>query len=555
MSSRKKEKNTKTKKDDPKVTKYYNATKDKIMNEIQELLTDQEMIKKQLIEQNNDYYILEIIFPKEITLTKNNIKFLLYINKEYPKIEPELYCLTIFSHPHLCDGRNLINNAINGDWSNNQFPLEIIINKIPKFIIKYNELKDNNNIVGKFSLNKYYTINFLRNLPIFFHVISNENKIITISDISLCLYDLDKNLGFCKLSFFLDIKDLIEIKINSNENKISLKYKYSPNNKTKKLNINTSFYETINAILKEKMKLYQKKIGKLPEIDINTVEKEIEEKEKELKENEKNYNLERNLYLMSLYQKAVEYYSAVNNPKFIEITHKIHKILENTKLNNDSFEKKNEIKNDRDLNSDINKKYISQDKSIDNNINSKEKQKDYSNNSGEKMKNQIEIKKKEEIEKDILKKEENKNNEVKKDEAKQQEIKIEINKIQEIKIEENKEEENKKAEFSTDINIKKDEVKKDNAIKDVVKKDEIQKIEIKKADKKKEDDNKDKIKSESDNENKDKIIVDNKIINKDNKGDKNKEEALRLKIDEGQLGTLDVGDDEEEEEEEEEDEK
>ena len=478
------------------------------------------MIKKKIIEQNNDYYILEIIFPKEITLTKDDIKFLLYINKEYPKIEPELYCLTVFSNPHLCDGRNLINNIINGEWSNNQLPIEIIINKIPKFIIKYNEHKDNNNIVGKFSLNKYYQINFLRNLPIFFHVISNENKIITISDISLCLYDLDKNLGFCKLSFFVDIKDLIEIKINSNENKINLKYKNSLNNKTKKININTSFYETINTILKEKMQIYQKKTGKLPDIDINNVEKEIEEREKELKNKENNYNLEKHLYLMSLYQKAVEYYSAVNNPKFIEITHKIHNLLQNIKLSSDSNEKKDEIKKD----------ILNRDKT-NNNINKKEDKKENSTNLINNLKDKIEKTndKKEENKKEENKKDENKKEEIQKDEVKKNE-----DQKKEIEKPDNKKENDKK-----DKKLEKSEkVEKKN--------------EEKKENKEIENDNiKDKKKEEKDNKiiNKEnKTETTNNLIN-ENKDNKNKEEALRLKIDEGQLGTLDVGDDEEEEEE------
>ena len=520
MNSPKKEQNSEPQNDDPKTTKYYNVTNDKIMNEIQELLTDQEMIKKKFIEQNNDYYILEIIFPKQITLTKDDIKFLLYINKEYPKIEPELYCLTVFSNPHLCDGRNLINNIINGEWSNNQLPIEIIINKIPKFIIKYNEHKDNNKLVGKLILNKYYQINFLRNLPIFFHIISNENKIITISDISLCLYDLDKNVGFCKLSFFVDIKDLIEIKINSNENKINLKYKNSLNNKTKKININTSFYETINTILKEKMQIYQKKTGKLPDIDINNVEKEIEEREKELKNKENNYNLEKHLYLMSLYQKAVEYYSAVNNPKFIEITHKIHNLLQNIKLSSDSNEKKDEIKKD----------ILNRDKT-NNNINKKEDKKENSTNLINNLKDKIEKTndKKEENKKEENKKDENKKEEIQKDEVKKNE-----DQKKEIEKPDNKKENDKK-----DKKLEKSEkVEKKN--------------EEKKENKEIENDNiKDKKKEEKDNKiiNKEnKTETTNNLIN-ENKDNKNKEEALRLKIDEGQLGTLDVGDDEEEEEE------
>ena len=62
------------------------------------------------------------------------------INKDYPNKDPELYCLTVFSHPHLCDGRNLLNEIINGEWNKKKLPLETLINKIPNFIIKYNEL-------------------------------------------------------------------------------------------------------------------------------------------------------------------------------------------------------------------------------------------------------------------------------------------------------------------------------------------------------------------------------------------------------------------------------
>jgi ubiquitin-protein ligase len=62
------------------------------------------------------------------------------INKDYPNKDPELYCLTVFPHPHLCDGRNLLNDIINGEWNKKKLPLETLINKIPNFIIKYNEL-------------------------------------------------------------------------------------------------------------------------------------------------------------------------------------------------------------------------------------------------------------------------------------------------------------------------------------------------------------------------------------------------------------------------------
>ena len=244
MTSNSKSQNS-VEKIDTKKTKYYIATNNTLMNEIQELLTDQEIISKKLIKENKDDYTLELIFPEEITQKNFKIKFLLIISKDYPNKEPELYCLTMFSHPHLCDGRNLINNIINGEWSNRKLPLETLINKIPNFIIKYNELlKENNNVnVGRYILKKVYKINFIKELPIFFHLILNSNQILTISDLSLCFYDLDKNnVGSCILSSYIDIKDIIEIISRPNKSMIIIKYK---NKKTKTIEIITPSYESI----------------------------------------------------------------------------------------------------------------------------------------------------------------------------------------------------------------------------------------------------------------------------------------------------------------------
>ena len=511
-SSKNDNKKEKIKIEDSKTTKYYIDKKDKIKNEIQELLTDQEIIKKKLIEENNEYYILEIIFPEEITQKNLKIKFLLMVNKEYPNKEPELYCITVFCHPHLCDGRNLLNNIINGEWNNTKFPLETIINKIPKFIIKYNEYKDNGNIIGNFALNKCYKINFLKSLPIYFYLIPNKNQILTISDLSLFLYNIEKNDEYCKLTSYIDIKDIAEVKSLSKKNIVSIKYK-NPLNKTKKITINSTDYETITAILNEKRKVYQKKDGKLPDIDINKVESEIEEKEKEIKDNNTTINTEKSLYLMFLYQKAVEYYSAINNPKFIEITHKIHKLFKKTELNNslDKNDKKN-------IDTEINKK---EKEEKDKN----EKQYNNSNKINEENKKEI-INKKIEEKKDKKEiKDENKN--VIKNEIKNNE-KEEKNKNKDEKvIKENKGNEDHKNKIEV-----KQEIKENVQIKDE-KKDTKIKNEISKE------------KKDNKNENKN---DENKSENKENKENKNKNASLRLKIDEGELGTLDVGDEEDEEE-------
>ena len=454
-------------------------SKDPIYNEIQEILTDQEMIKKKLLDENELSYNLELIFPGELILQKHNVNFLLIIPKNYPKTEPELYCLTVFSHPHLCDGRNLINDIFNKEWTYDNIPIDVIINRIPKFIIKNSEYNNKSLILGKYMMSHLYPISLLKNLPIFFHLIPENNNIITIGDISLCLYELEKENNFknCKLISFINIKDIIEIQTKQKTNLILIKYKCDKT--TKKLNINSQNVETIENILKEKMKIYKKKKGKLPDIDIKYLEKEIAQKEKELlnKENgEKNIVMykEKCLRLMDLYQQSIEYYSAVNDPKFMDINIKIRKLIESNELTSNSD---NEIKD-----------------------------------------NDKEQKIKEEKENISIKNEDNKiknNNETK-------------------KIEEKK-----------DINIIKKEEKKDINKKEIINNKINEKKEEKEKEKKKEE-----TKKEKKEENKKVVIKENK-----DKKDKDDNNSLRLKIDEGEINTLDVGEDEEEEEEEDDDDK
>ena len=412
------------KKKDTKITKYYIATSNTLMNEIQELLTDQEIISKKLIEENKDEYTLELIVPEEITLKDIKIKFLLVVSKDYPNKEPEIYCLTVFSHPHLCDGRNLINNIINGDWKKKKLPLETLINKIPNFIIKQNELiKEDNSInIGKYTLKKIYKINFIKELPIFFHLILNINQILTISDISLCFYDLDKNnVGSCILSSYIDIKDIIEIISKPDKSMITIKYK---NKKTKSIDIITPSYEVIQGILNEKMKIYQKKIGKLPDIDIVKVEQEIEAKEKEL--NKEESNIDKIMNLMSLYQKAVEYYSAINDQKFGIFTSKIQKLLENSQLSKASpsienkDNKNNEVNINGKENNKVNDKNLQKEEMIkeknNGNNNDKKEVKKEINVNDIKKENKNKIEEKNENKKDIKEQNINNNNDTDKKE-------------------------------------------------------------------------------------------------------------------------------------------
>jgi len=434
------------------------SNNDPIFNEIQEILTDQEMIQKKLIETNEENYKLELTFPSELILKKFNVTFLLIIPKKYPKQEPELYCITIFTHPHICDGRNLINDIINNEWTyENGIPIDFIINKIPKFIIKYSDYTDKSLIIGKYMLNHLYPFNFLKTLPIFFYSNPETKKIITIGDISFCLYELieEKESKYCKLIFFLNIKEIIEIQTKQKDNLLIIKYKCEKS--TQKISINSENYNIFQDILLEKMKIYKKKLGKIPDIDIKYLEKEIEDKEKELL-NKDNKDIimykEKCLRLMDIYQQAIEYYSAVNDPKFIDVNKKIHQLIENQllTLNTENQDKEN-LNNKTDI------------------TNKKEEIKKENKKINEK--------------KDINKINKNENN-------------------NEIKIKENKKEDKKE---------EKNNIKKEKEKKEITKKEEKE--------------------------------------NKEQKKENEENTQLRLKINEGELNTLDVGEDDDEEEEEE----
>ena len=309
-----------------------NKTNDPLISEINDLLsdTDSPIQKKISSFTNKQQYIIEITIQKEIIQFDKDIKFLLIINKKnYPKEKPEILCFTKFCFPHLCDGRNLLDNILDS----NIYTLEILVNKIPKFIIKHSEnsTTDKLKIVGNFKLNSFYSLKLLKELPINLYLLPQENKniILTISDISFCLYELSvENSGICKLIFFIDINQIKKIEINDTENKLILKFKNNQND----VILITQRYKIINKILNEKMKIYIKKEGEIPDIQIDIVENEISNTEKKINdEKDINYPLISNL--MSLYQKGIEYYSAINNPKYKEYTIKIQKLLETNEMN------------------------------------------------------------------------------------------------------------------------------------------------------------------------------------------------------------------------------
>ena len=332
-----------------------NNNNNPIIQEVNELLLDQEQIQKKVLNYNKDYIELELSVPESLTQSQFPIQFLLKIAMEFPKEEPELYCITKFSYPHIYDGRNLLNAVLKNNWEKDKYNLDLIINRIPRFIIEFNNSLEEGYllVVGKYMINHIYSLDRIKEYPIFHqnvkqiekikNKIYKKNKILTISDLSFCLYEIESK-HLAKLTFQGDLNDLISIKRNTQENTITSIWKDKKNeNENIEIELLTNETEKIKSTLLEKMELFgkeynvsqkiiKKRMGKLPCSNIENVEKQIEKMEKEFNDN-KNVNIDLIHKLNTLYQTAVEYYSAINSPQFQIFTEKIKNLMGTKQIN------------------------------------------------------------------------------------------------------------------------------------------------------------------------------------------------------------------------------
>jgi hypothetical protein len=99
---------------------------------------------------------------------------------------------------------------------------------------------------------------------------------------------------------------------------------------------------------------FRPKEGEIPPIDIDLVEEEINKYEVTLRLQE-NINQENVNYLMKLYEKAVQYYSAINDNKYELYMTKIHDMFGNEEFTKLLNEPKTDIKNLDKLGENLNK--------------------------------------------------------------------------------------------------------------------------------------------------------------------------------------------------------
>ena len=441
-----------------------------------------------------------------------DIVFILLIRYNHPYLSPLLFCLTKFSVPELSDGRDLLEEVLMNPWPiKNKKLLKKVIKLIPKFINSYlknvTAEKNNTKILGRYYLDSIYELNLLKLFPFLYlenifeivpvgndkRVFDDKRKIMITEGFILLfieksVFDIQK----LKLIFWGPIGSLSMIKQIQGKNILELKWK-AKKDRTTLMRLKTDKSEQIFEILmdclnkkkiefKLKNESYGGKKGELPKIDIVSVEQEISKLEIKIKiKGKEGTNMDNTVQLMNLYEKAVQYYSAVNDYRYQIYMRKTKKLFTNMNDKDLGFKKLEELKGKKDEKKKKGKK------------GKKKKAKDKEDKKEENIKQKEENNIMNEIikeEKKVVKKEDNKDI---KEEDKKQEKEKEKEEIKEDKKE--TKEEDKKTEKEKETKEEKKEIKeedkekKDDKIKEIKDKKEEEKKEIKeekKVDKKEE---------------------------------------------------------------------
>ena len=342
----------------------------KQINELSNI--DNRILIESQINNNNEVLIAITINKSLIKFEKEPldiIRFILQIKSTYPETPPLLFCISRFCIPELCDGRDFLEDTLQMKWDKNNCFLKLIISQIPSFVQRYLNYINGNNVInniilrrkmfGKYYLDSIYETSIIKYIPYLYfnnisEVVSIEGKKMLLEDrkmlitdnflLLFCpknLYEIDK----LKLVFVGPITSLLYIRQFYKDGIVLLKWiikgkglqnsNFTMQFKTQdgdyivdtlidnlsKRSIYFKVTNTINGNIKRE--------GTVPMVEINLVEEEIKNLEKKIN-NKENITKESISILINLYEKAIQYYSALNNKRFEIFIKKIHEVYSNS---------------------------------------------------------------------------------------------------------------------------------------------------------------------------------------------------------------------------------
>ena len=278
----------------------------------------------------------EYVFIIEISLTKHEIR---------------LFSRNINS---INDGRDLFRDLTLSKNNNftSDFDLNIIVSAIKQFL---KNIKGIDTRMGYFYIDSQYDLNILNyiregNKNLLFskvklmEKVNNRNLEIPvnclISEDYFCLFEnIPKNKFKNKLTFYSSLKILKSFNKSYVGSIITLLWKqYGPVEYEMKLTSENDdlINQMVEFIIQKirnfgfHMDIIKRKDGKLPEINISKIEREISQMEIQMKNGGNILIFNK---LISNYEKAVEYYSAVGDSKYESYNKKIQELLKNEKFN------------------------------------------------------------------------------------------------------------------------------------------------------------------------------------------------------------------------------
>ena len=326
-------------------------------------------IESQIITRNQ--FLIAITIDKSIINVQSFepldiIRFVLLLKPDYPDTPPLLYCLSRFCMPELCDGRDFLEDTLQMKWDPENCFLKLIISQIPSFIERYISYYINNKneiinrkIFGRYYLDSIYELSIIKYIPyIYFDVISEvvssnkkkntiEDRKILMTDNFLLLfcnkslYDLDQ----LRLVFVGPITSLVHIRQLAKNGMVLLKWmvrgkglgnynyfimqlKTSDGDYIVDTLIDNLNKRSIQFKVTNKINANVKREGSVPPVEINEVEEKIKQLEKKITTKEE-ITKENISILISLYEKAIQYYSALNDDRFELCIKKIQYIYSN----------------------------------------------------------------------------------------------------------------------------------------------------------------------------------------------------------------------------------
>lgn len=284
---------------------------------------------------NHKEYQIEMTFPSK----DYDYTFILEILTKKHKMR--LYAQSYKGYE---DGSDLFEALISNDYTySNDTKLQLIIIKLKEFIEK--DEKEPGKPKGQFVLADTYDLGLITQLPICINKVKqieeiNSKKIETVCYCTLsqeffCLYDVEKDK--LRLTFWANLRSLLSFKKSLIGNNMTLVWKQQ-NEIPFEMKLTGTDDEMIDWIIETligriksfglQMDIIKHAEGSTPKIDIVKVEKEITQFELQMA---KGCNVLIFNKLLSDYEKAIDYYSVQNNPKYEEYTKKIQNLLKDVR--------------------------------------------------------------------------------------------------------------------------------------------------------------------------------------------------------------------------------